>query len=158
MPEQKRRRAAVSLEGAQTADVNTGDSAGENIYHGLDGEQLRAIMQQQTEFYTTLVSAYERQYKDVVGQLDLLRREADIYQRGEKAQRQARQESLDASLAEFTEALTDQADALAELRRGQRLTRRWLVGLTLALLGAVLVVAVLAQRELTALAIVLLSP
>lgn len=99
--------------GAQTGDVTTGDaiggdktSIGRDVYHGLSGEQLRAVMQQQTEFSMTLVSAYERMYTDVTHQIRELRKEQEdlqtgfqievgIYREGERNQREARQKAVD---------------------------------------------------------------
>lgn len=55
---------SVNLDDANAGDVKIGD-VGQNIYHGVSPADLRALMAQQTEFYMTLVSAYERQYAEV---------------------------------------------------------------------------------------------
>lgn len=111
-------------EGAQTGDITAADtiggsktSAGRDIYHGLSGEQMQALMQQQTEFSLTLVSAYERMYKDITQEIRSLRKEQEqqsrelrkeqedlqtglqieigIYREGERNAREARQKAID---------------------------------------------------------------
>lgn len=54
---------SLNFDDAQAGDVKVGD-VGQNIYHGVSPADLRALMQQQTEFFMTLVSAYERQYAE----------------------------------------------------------------------------------------------
>lgn len=94
-------------DGAQTGDISSRDQAGRDIYQGLSGEQLQALMQQQTEFYMTLVGAYERQYRDIGDQLRQLEQrqsreiedvllDIGIYREGERGQREARQKEIDA--------------------------------------------------------------
>lgn len=145
----------------QGGDTSIGQAAGGNIVHGMDPE---AALAQTITFIRDHVWRTDQQREQRDGELadaieyltdqfkayqlmDNRRREADDKERIE------RRETLDDTLDAIAAALTDQADRLAELRQGQRTTRRWLVGLTLALLGAVLVVAALVQRELAALAL-----
>ena len=54
---------SVNLDDANAGDLKIGD-VGQNIYHGVSPADLRALMAQQTEFYMTLVAAYERQYAE----------------------------------------------------------------------------------------------
>lgn len=54
---------SINLDDANAGDLKIGD-VGQNIYHGVSPEDLRALMAQQTEFYMTLVAAYERQYAE----------------------------------------------------------------------------------------------
>lgn len=82
-------------DGAQAGDVSVGNVAGANIYHGANADQLRSLMAQQSEFYLTLVSAYERQYKDLTGQLLRLRDEHEMYRALEGSARTARQATVD---------------------------------------------------------------
>lgn len=85
-------------DGSQQGDTSIGNAAGRDVYQGLSGEQLKALMQQQSEFYLTLVSAYERQVTSTGKQLQWLRDESDMWRAGEAAQREARQETLDRRL------------------------------------------------------------
>lgn len=85
-------------DGSQQGDTSIGNAAGRDVYQGLSGEQLKALMQQQSEFYLTLVSAYERQVTSTGKQLQRLRDESDMWRAGEAAQREARQETLDRRL------------------------------------------------------------
>lgn len=92
-------------DGAQTGDWQSRDSAGRDIYQGLSGEQLRALMQQQSEFYLTLVSAYERHATDTARKIEHLRNEHDIYRTGEAKLREARQQQLDRRLTRIEGAI-----------------------------------------------------
>lgn len=137
-------RPAVDAAGQQVGDQEINAAGRDYVeFHGVGADGLRSILHQQTEFYTTLVSAYERQYKDVLDQLGLLRREADIYQRGEQAQRRARQEGLDKDLSELRELVARQ-------NRRWRLVTWWLGALTVVLAAALLAIGWLAYREPTA--------
>lgn len=85
-------------DGSQQGDTTIGSAAGRDVYQGLSGEQLRELMKQQSEFYMTLVAAYERQVESTGKQLQHLRNENDMWRAGEAAQREARQEALDRRL------------------------------------------------------------
>lgn len=85
-------------DGSQQGDTSIGNAAGRDVYQGLSGEQLKALMQQQSEFYLTLVSAYERQVETTGRQLQRLRDENDMWRAGEQAAREARQKALDRRL------------------------------------------------------------
>lgn len=100
-------------DGAQAGDIASRDSAGRDLYHGLSGEQLMQVLEQQSEFYLTLVSAYERQATDLNAKLQRLRDENDMYRAGERAAREQRQSMLDQRLNRIEGAIVLLALALA---------------------------------------------
>jgi hypothetical protein len=135
---------AVDAAGQQVGEQEINAAGRDHVqYHGVGADGLRAILHQQTEFYTTLVTAYERQYKDVLGELGLLRREADIYQKGEQAQRRARQENLDKDIGDLRELVARQ-------NRRWRVVAWWLGVLTAILAMALVAIGWLYWREPTA--------
>lgn len=91
-------RSVINAAGSQAGDLSFGNVAGGGIYHGLTGEQLSKILEKQSEFYMTLVTAYERQYKEVTQAIQDVRDELDMYRAGEANARKARQEALDRRL------------------------------------------------------------
>lgn len=123
-------RPAIDLSGGQAGDLNAHNVASHIENRGVDAEGLRAILHQQTEFYTTLVTAYERQYRDVTERLGRLHQEIDIWQRGEQAQRQVRQGELDRALDQLRELVSRQERGQVALRWGLLgLVALWIVGL-----------------------------
>lgn len=136
-------RSTVNASGQQVGEQEFNAAGRDHVeYHGVGADGLRAILHQQTEFYTALVTAYERQYKDVLGELGLLRREADIYQKGEQAQRRARQEGLDKDLADLRELIARQ-------NRRWRLVVWWLGITTVVLVAVLIAIGWLLYREPT---------
>lgn len=134
-------RSTVNAAGQQVAEQEISAAGRDHVeYHGVGADGLRSILHQQTEFYTTLVTAYERQYKDVLDQLGLLRREAEIYRSGEQAQRRARQEGLDKDLGDLRELVARQ-------NRRWRLVTWWLGALTVVLAAALVAIGWLLWRE-----------
>jgi hypothetical protein len=143
-----RRRSAVDFSTAQLGDLDAGVVA-DSVYQGIDGATLLRLLEGSAHERDLVAKALE-QLRDQLRAHEIMQERRD---RIDVEERTARREALDDTLDAIARALTDQADALAELRRGQRLTRFWLVVLTAALLGAVLVVAALVQRELAVLAL-----
>lgn len=92
--------------GGQAGDLKADNVAGQNIYHGLSGEQFAKVLEKQGEFYISLVTGYEHLYKDVGQQIQVLRKEQEaqmrdlqielgIYREGERNLREARQQQID---------------------------------------------------------------
>lgn len=125
----------VDASGGQTGDVTTGDSAGGNIYHGLDPVLLRYL-------------EGERNSRDASA-LAIIR----IHERLDGMDKAARRAEHDAAMEraiDFEARLKRQAQMdgeFAVLRAGQALARRWIAALTLALVAVMLVIAWLVWRE-----------
>lgn len=134
-------RPVTDLSGQQAGDQRFRDTAGENIYHGLDGATLLRLLEGQAHERELVAAAIERLSTQLRGH-ELMQAKRDEQ---ETRQRTERQGVLD-------HRLTTQDADLAALRRGQTLARRWLAILTLLLILEIIVVAWLVDRELALLA------
>jgi hypothetical protein len=76
-------------DGSQQGDTSIGNAAGRDVFQGLNGEQLARLLEQQGEFYLTLVSSYEKAVTDATRKIERLRDEQDMANRGAFAARQA---------------------------------------------------------------------
>lgn len=151
-------RPVTDLSGQQAGDQSF-QAAGENIYHGANADHvldfLREYVFAADQRRETAVKAASQELKRAQLEMgivtDAVRSVRDRLD-DDDADRVRRQRELDHALATLGESLEAQDIALAELRRGQQLARRWLAGLTLALVLVLVVVAVLVWREATLLA------
>lgn len=122
-PPQRYRRSVLDLSRSQAGDVSARDAAGRDIYHGLDGATLLRLLEGQAHERALVAASIERLSEQLRGH-ELMQAKRDEIDGEERA---ARQSSLDAELARI---------------------RRWLILLTLFLLGVVAVEAALVAREL----------
>ena len=136
-PPTRKRRSVLDFSRGQTGDVATGDNAGGNITHGADATEVLAFLR---EYVFKADQARETAIKELAREL--------VYARGDMG-----------ILSDAVRAVRDQVDDLvnaAQLDAKERparqlaldhqltIARRWLAGLTIALLVALAVVALLA--------------
>jgi len=132
----RKRRAVLDFSRSQTGGVTTGDNAGNNITHGADPAEVLAFLR---DYVFKADQERETANKELARQL--------VYTRGDMG-----------ILSDAVRAVRDQVDDLvnaAQLDASQRparqlaldhqlaVARRWLAGLTIALLVALAVVALL---------------
>jgi hypothetical protein len=103
----------VDISRGQTGDVSTGDVA-QSIHHGLDAADLRSILEQQTEFHMTLVSAYEQLSRDLSSKIEYVQLGLAAHETMERQRREA---------------------DLVIRRRRQHIQDAWMAALTLIMLA-----------------------
>lgn len=130
----RRPRAAIDLSRSQLADLQAGTVAGENVYHGIDGQTLLRMLEGSAH-ERELVAAALEQLRDQLRAHELMQERRDRIDVEARAERQG---NLDATLEEL------RALAAAHAYE-QRVIRRWLGALTVAgvVFVALLVVAYL---------------
>jgi hypothetical protein len=138
----------------QSGDHTSRDAAGRDIHQGADATAVLKFLQ---AYVFEADQRREVGIKDLAHELVLTRGDMGILSdavrslrdrnEADARQRLDRQNDLDTHLAEFGEALEAQAIDMGELRRGQRIARHWLAALTLAVLGAAVIIAALILRE-----------
>ena len=141
----------------QGGDTSIGQAAGGNIVHGMDPGEALAFVR---DYMWRMDQQREQRDRELSDALSHLTNQFQAYQimdsrrqAADDKERIERREALDDTLDAIAAALAAQADALADVRQGQRITRRWLVGLAVVLVLAAAVVVWLVSRELAALAV-----
>lgn len=158
MPNEQPNHSVTNLAGQQAGDQQI-TAAGRDVRHGADADAVLGFLReyvfaadQQRETAIKAVAQQLARNRDDMGIVtDAVRSVRDRLNADDDA-RVRRQRELDHALATLGESLEAQDIALAELRRGQRIARRWIAALTLALAVALAVVAWLVWREAAALA------
>lgn len=135
-PPQRYRRSVVEFRPGQMGDATSGDAAGRDIYHGLDGATLLRLLEGQAHERALVAASIERLAEQLRGH-ELMQAKRD---QADQAERARRQDALDDALAAITATAARHAAELARLRRAS------ITG-GLILLGIIAVVAILVSRE-----------
>jgi len=132
----RKRRSVLDFSRGQTGDVATGDNAGGNITHGADATEVLAFLR---SYVFEADQKRETAIKDLARELVYTRGDMGILSDAVRAVRDQVDDLVNAAEADARQRPARQA----ELDRQLTIARRWLAGLTIALLVALAVVAVL---------------
>jgi len=135
-PPTRKRRSVLDLSRGQTGDVATGDNAGGDITHGADATEVLAFLR---EYVFAADQRMETTVKALGREAELGRLDTRILMESHRSLRNRVDDLVNAAARDATERPARQA----ELDRQLTIARRWLAGLTIALLVALAVVAVL---------------
>jgi len=135
-PPTRKRRSVLDFSRSQTGGVTTGDNAGNNITHGADATEVLAFLR---EYVFKADQARETAIKDLARELVYTRGDMGILSDAVRAVRDQVDDLVNATEADARQRPARQA----ELDHQLAVARRWLAGLTIALLVALAVVAVL---------------
>jgi len=135
-PPTRKRRAVLDFSRSQTGGVTTGDNAGNNITHGADPAEVLAFLR---DYVFKADQERETANKELARQLVYTRGDMGILSDAVRAVRDQVDDLVNATEADALQRPARQA----ELDRQLTIARRWLAGLTIALLVALAVVALL---------------
>ncbi len=135
-PPSTRRRAVLDFSRGQTGDVATGDNAGGNITHGADATEVLNFLR---EYVFEADQKRETANKELARQLAYARGDMGILSDAVRAVRDQVDDLVNAAEADAAQRPARQLALDHQLA----VARRWLAGLTIALLVALAVVALL---------------